>query len=200
MGRHARAALAVTCITLGGRAYAQAPTPTDDGAAGEVAATPVANRLNLRLGSATSDSTGRPTICLDVAIVAGFGVESCGTGQGVIHNETGTELAHFRATYSLFEKATPSGTGRLRGGIGWAELQVGVDHAGFRFDTPDVERGSVAGPEAALQGQWLVPLAKGVEAIASFTAGAAVFANADQLVIPKSNVQAFGSFEIGIGW
>lgn len=204
MGRHAAAVLVITFSTLGGRAYAQSPAsarpPTDDGAAGEAPATRVANRLNLRLGSATTDSTGRPTICLDVAIVAGFGVESCGTGQGVIHDETGTELAHFRATYSLLEKATPSGTGRIRGGIGWAEIQVGVDRAGFRFDRPDVDRGSVAGPEAALQGQWLVPLAGSVEAIASFTAGAAVFANADQLVIPQRNVQAFASFEIGIGW
>lgn len=189
--------LAVTFGMLG-RANAQAPA--DDGAAGDVTTAPVANRLNLRLGSATSDSTGRPTICLDVAIVRGFGVESCGTGQGILHDQTGTELAHFRATYSIFERGTPSGTGRLRGGIGWAELQVGVDHAGFRFNTPDVERGSVAGPEAALQGQWLVPLAKGVEAIASFTAGAAVFANADQLVVPKGNVQPFVSFELGLGW
>lgn len=163
-------------------------------------ATATPNRINLRLGSATSDSTGRPTICLDVAVVRGFGVESCGTGQGIIHDETGAELAHFRATFSFAETTTRSGVGRLRGGIGWAELQVGVDRAGFRFGQPDVERGSVAGPEAALQGQWLVPLGKGVEAVASFTAGAAVFANADQLIVPKSNVQPFASFEIGVGW
>jgi hypothetical protein len=192
--------LVVTFVTLGGRAYAQVPAPSDDGSPATDTATPVANRFNLRLGSATSDSTGRPTICLDVNLAAGFGVESCGTGQGILHDEPGTELAHFRATYALLSRATPSGTGRLRGGIGWAELQVGVDHAGFRFDTPDVERGSVAGPEASLQGQWLVPLAKGVEAIASLTAGAAVFANADQLVVPKGNVQPFVSFELGLGW
>jgi len=192
------AVLAVTLLAWGGRADAQAPA--DDGVAGDDAATPVANRFNLRLGSATSDSTGRPTICLDVAIVSGFGVESCGTGQGIIHDEAGSELAHFRANYTFVSRATPSGTGRLRAGIGWAELQVGVDRAGFRFSTPDVERGSVAGPEAAPPGQWLVPLAKGVEAIASVTAGAAAFANADQLVVPKNNVQPFVSFELGLGW
>jgi hypothetical protein len=164
-------------------------------------ATPTPNRLNMRLGSATSDDTGRPTICLDVRIVRGFGIESCGTGQGVIHDEVGSELAHFRGTWSFFEHATPTGTGRLRGGIGWAELQVGVDHPGFKFGDPDsVDRGSVAGPEAAVQGQWLVPLGKGVEAIASFTAGVAVFASADKLIEPRSNVQPFASVEVGLGW
>lgn len=158
------------------------------------------NRINLRLGSATSDSTGRPTICLDVRVYSRFGVESCGTGQGVIHDETGSQLAHFRATFSILETTTATGTGRLRGGLGWAEVQVGVDRAGFRFNEPDVERGSVAGPEAAVQGQWLVPLAGGVEAVASATIGVAAFANADKLVTPQSNVQPFASFEIGLGW
>jgi hypothetical protein len=198
VGRRASAVLVVAFAALGDRAYAQAPP--DDGSGAAETTAPVANRFNLRLGSATTDSTGRPTICLDVHLAAGFGVESCGTGQGILHDETGAELAHFRATYAIFSRGTPSGTGRIRGGIGWAELQLGVDHAGFRFNTPDIERGSVAGPEAALQGQWLVPLAKGVEAIASVTAGAAVFANADQLVVPKSNVQPFVSFELGLGW
>jgi hypothetical protein len=162
---------------------------------------PADSRINLRLGNATSDSTGRPTICLDVRVWAGLGVESCGTGQGIIHDEPGHELAHFRATWALLERATSSGTGRLRGSLGWAELQVGVDHPGFHFTDPDpVERGSVAGPEAALQGQWLVPLGKGVEAIASFTAGLALFAEADKLIVPQSNLQPFVSAEIGLGW
>lgn len=181
---------------------AASPAHADDEALepGASNATASPNRINLRLGSATSDSTGRPTICLDVRVYARFGVESCGTGQGVIHDQTGSELAHFRATFSILETTTATGTGRLRGGLGWAELQVGVDRAGFRFNQPDVERGSVAGPEAAVQGQWLVPLAGGVEAVASATIGVAAFANADKLVTPQSNVQPFASFEVGLGW
>src|SRR6185503_10989873 len=92
----------------------------EPGAATAVQPTP--NRINLRLGAASSDSTGRPVICLDVRVWSGLGVESCGTGQGVIHDEDGTELAHFRATFSFLERGTPTGTGRLRGGVGWAEL------------------------------------------------------------------------------
>lgn len=162
---------------------------------------PTPNRINLRLGSSTSDSTGRPVICVDVRIWSGLGIESCGTGQGVIHDEPGHEMAHFRATWSILERTTGSGTGKLRGGIGFAELQVGVDHPGFHFGEPDrVERGSVAGPEAAVQGQWLVPLGKGIEAVASLTAGLAMFANADELITPQKNVQPFASFELGLGW
>ncbi len=169
---------------------------------GTTSATPPAtNLINLRLGSATSDSTGRPTICVDVSVVRGFGIESCGTGQGIIHDESGTELAHFRATYTLATHVTSSGTGRLRGGLGWSELQVGVDHPGFHFGEPDsVERGSVAGPEAALQAQWLVPLKADLEAVISFTGGVAMFAKADELIVPQSNVQPFVSAEIGLGW
>ena len=159
------------------------------------------NRINIRVGTASSDSTNRPTICLDVRIIRGFGAESCGTGQGVIHDQPGTELAHFRGTFSFFSRRTSTGTARLRGGIGWAELQVGVDHPGFHFGSPDpTERGSVAGPDGSVQAQYLVPIGKGVEAIASLTAGVAVFAKADQLIVPQSNVQPYVSGEIGFGW
>ncbi|HEU4611789.1 MAG TPA: hypothetical protein VFS15_06915 [Kofleriaceae bacterium] len=187
------------CVVAGiaGRARAEEAFEPGTGGGGE----PTPNRINMRLGGATSDTTGRPTICVDVRIWSGLGVESCGTGQGVIHDEPGHELAHFRATWSVLEHATSSGTARLRGGIGWAELQVGVDHPGFHFGEPDpTERGSVAGPEAAVQGQWLVPLGKGVEAIASVTAGLALFADADQLILPQQNLQPFASFELGLGW
>ena len=180
-------------------AHADEPTETEPGTTNAGAPTP--NRINLRLGNATSDSTGRPVICVDVRIWAGLGVESCGTGQGVIHDQPGTELAHFRGTFAFLSKRTSTGTAKLRGGIGFAELQVGVDHPGFHFGEPDsVERGSVAGPEAVVQAQYLVPLGKGIEAIASLTAGVAVFANADKLVAPQSNTQPFVSGEIGFGW
>lgn len=135
---------------------------------GTRAVSPTANRINLRLGGATTDDTGRPTICLDVRVFAGLNLESCGTGQAIIHNEPGREMAHFRGTWTFLERVTPRGVGKLRAGGGFAELQVGVDHPGFSFGEPDrIDRGSVAGPEAVVQAQWLVPLASGVEAVAS---------------------------------
>jgi hypothetical protein len=164
-------------------------------------ANPSTNRINLRIGGASSDSNGRPTICLDVRIVAGFAVESCGTGQAIIHNEAGREMAHFRGTWTLLTRHTGRGTGKLRAGAGFAELQVGVDHPCFSFGSPDrIDRGSVAGPEAVVQGQWLIPLGRGVEAIASLTAGAAAFAKAGELIVPQRTVQPFVALELGLGW
>ncbi len=168
---------------------------------GAAAAETTPNRFNLRIGAATTDSNGHPTLCLDVRVWRGLGVESCGTGQAVLHDDPGYEMAHFRATWSLVERAMPpGGTVRLRGGVGWAEMQVGVDHPGFRFNTLDGDRGSVAGPEASVQGQWLMPLGGGIEAVGSATIGAAVFASANQLVIPQDRLQPFASFEVGLGW
>ena len=164
-------------------------------------ATPTSNRLNMRFGGSTSDDTGRPTICLDVRIVGGFNLESCGTGQAIIHNEPGREMAHFRGTWTFLKKQTSRGVGLLRVGGGFAELQVGQDHPGFNFGEPDaVDKGSVAGPEAVVQAQWMVPLGVGIEAVTSLTAGVAFFAEADKLVIPQKELQPFVSFEIGVGW
>lgn len=194
------AALAAAVVAAGGvpaaRADDEAPEPGTGGRG-----TPTPNRVNIRAGGATTDTVGRPTICVDVRIVAGLGVETCGTGQGVLHDEDGGEMAHFRGTWTLVERVTPRGTGKLRAGAGFAELQVGLDHPGFHFGSPDrTDRGSVAGPEAVVQGQWLVPLGAGLEAIASLTAGVAAFAKADELVVPKQNVQPFVSLELGVGW
>jgi hypothetical protein len=72
-------------------------------------------------------------------------------------------------------------------------------HAEPSHDEPAAATGTPAENRINL-GQWLVPLGKGVEAIASFTAGLALFAEADKLVVPQSNVQPFVSAEIGFGW
>jgi hypothetical protein len=195
----ARAALATGALALAA-APARAESESEGPGAGE-RATPVQNRVNVRIGGATSDDTGRPSICVDVRIIAGFGVESCGTGQAIIHNDPGREMAHFRGTWTFLTKHTEKGTGKLRAGAGFAELQVGIDHPGFNFGSPDArDRGSVSGPEAVIQGQWLLPLGRGVEAIASLTAGAAAFAKADELVIPQRTVQPFVALELGLGW
>ena len=133
-------------------------------------------------------------------LVRGFGIESCGTGQAVLHNDPGAEMAHFRATYAFADRALWKGTLVARGGLGFAEMQVGIDHPGFNFGSPDADRGSVAGPEASLSAQWLLPLYKGFDFVVTGTAGLAYFARAHELVTTKSDVQPFMSIEAGVGW
>src|SRR5438045_6216497 len=152
-----RLVLALLALAVPAVAHADGEAMQPGSGSGDSAGS-TSNRINIRVGTATSDSTNRPTICLDVRIAGGFGAESCGTGQGIIHDQPGTELAHFRGTWSFFSRHTTTGTARLRGGVGWAELQVGVDHPGFHFGSPDpTEKGSVAGPDGSLQAQCLVP-------------------------------------------
>jgi hypothetical protein len=174
--------------------------PADDGGTSGTEHPPIKNRINFRVGAATTDTNGHPTICLDVRVVRGFGIESCGTGQALLHDDPGYEMAHFRGTYSLLEGPVWKGTGHVRGGLGFAEMQVGIDHPGFQFGSPDKDRGSVSGPEASLSGQLLLPLYKGVDFVMTGTAGLALFQHADELVQTKSNLQSFVSVEAGIGW
>jgi hypothetical protein len=79
-------------------------------------------------------------------------------------------------------------------------MQVGKDNPGFVFGSPDQDRGSVSGPEAALSAQWLLPMYKGLDFVVTGTAGLAYFAHAEELATTKSEVQGFASIEAGIGW
>jgi len=158
-------------------------------------------RVNLRIGGSSADRSGAPTVCGEVRVWRGLGVESCGTGAQLWHEPSGAEMAHFRGLFEVARFATP-GRGRfgLRAGVGFAELAVAVDSLGLQFGAPDATRASAAGPEASLSGQWTRPVAGRLDAIATFTVGAAYIGGAPQLVLPRSELQPFASFEVGLGW
>jgi hypothetical protein len=188
----------VTALLLGaGAAAARA----DEAAAPRAAPrADVPTRISLRIGGASSDDIGLPVVCVDVRLVAGLGVESCGTGAELWQHEDGRQMAHLRATWLLHEGALLGGRGRVRPGVGLAELQVGADTPGLDFGAPGGDRVAVAGPEAALQGQYVLPLGRGLEALATATLGAAYVAHARELIAPQRTVQPFVSVELGVGW
>lgn len=163
------------------------------------AAAPPGHRLNMRVGLASSDEVQRPTVCLEVVAVWRASVEGCGTGSGILHDEVGRQIAHFRVNVPVHRLAIARGWSSLRGGLGFAELEVGPDRPGFDFGAPD-QPNSVAGPDASVSMQWLRPLGSGVELVATATAGIAWFSRADLLVIPQSSFQPYAAFEIGAGW
>ncbi len=159
------------------------------------------NRINLRIGGASTDTIGRPTICLEVRAIAGLSLEGCGAGGGFLHHQEGAEVAHFRAKWLIHRRVFRGGQLRLHGGVGFAELQLADDAPGFRFGSPDGAKIETAGPEAALSIAWLRPLGdSGWELIMNMSGGMAWMPHADELVDPHSERQPFAAFEIGAGW
>ncbi len=185
-------------------AVARADEPVEGGPTDPSDHPPIHNRINFRVGMASADADlngkGHPTICLDVNIAFGFGVESCGTGEQLLHNDFGQEISHYRINYTVVERSLWKGTLHARTGVGFAEMQVGKDNPGFVFGAPDADRGSVSGPEAAVSAQWLLPLYKGLDFVITGTGGLAYFAHAPELATTKSELQSFASIEAGIGW
>ncbi len=195
------AVVLTTVYVLAAPAIARAEEPVDDGSDQDPSDhPPVFNRLNFRVGFASSDLNGKPTLCLDINVVFGFGVESCGTGAQLLHNDPGQEMSHYRINYTVVNRSLWKGTLHSRGGLGFSEMQVGHDNPGFVFGSPDADRGSVSGPEAAVSAQWLLPMYKGFDFVVTGTAGLAYFAHADELATTKSDLQSFASIEAGIGW
>jgi hypothetical protein len=156
------------------------------------------NRLNLRIGTASSDSNHRPTVCLEVRALARLSVEGCGTGSGFLHNAEGGELAHFRAKWALSRGVIAGGLWRAQLGVGFAELQLGADNPGFVLrPSGGVE---ATGPEASASAQWLKPVTGGWEMLVSLSAGMAWVPGAGELQVAQDTLQPFVAFEVGAGW
>lgn len=185
-------------------ALARADELSDTGGSDPSVHPPIENRINLRIGLSSADrdlnGKGHPTICLDVLVAYRFGVESCGTGEQLLHDEPGQEISHYRINYRLVEGSLWKGTAHVRTGVGFAEMQVGKDNPGFVFGKPDADRGSVSGPEAAVSAQWLLPMYRGFDFVVTATGGLAYFAHAGELATTKSDLQSFLSLEAGVGW
>ncbi|MBZ0233558.1 MAG: hypothetical protein K8M05_14630 [Deltaproteobacteria bacterium] len=191
---------AAILLLLASAAPAHAEEPVDGG--GEVAQEEHAPyRVNLRVGSSSSDRNGMPTVCAEVRVWADLAVESCGTGADLWHNSDGPEMMHVRALWEIYDRTTRRGRGGVRVGGGFAELAVGDDKLGFEFGDPDSrDPVSVAGPEVAVSAQWTIPLGKKLEAVGTFTGGVGYFAGARKLILPRDEVQPFASIDIGVGW
>lgn len=153
----------------------------------------------MRLGLASSDAVGRPTVCAEVSIWRGASVESCGTGSGIWHNEAGRQMMHVRVNAPVRRDAFAGGWSSVRLGFGFAELEVGPDRPGFDFGDAD-QPNSSAGPDTSVSVQWLRPLAGGIELVATGTIGVAWIQGAPQLAVPQSEGQPYVAFEVGAGW
>lgn len=153
---------------------------------------------NMRIGAASSSA--RPELCLELSPIELASLEACGTGSGFLNHDPAPEIAHFRTKVKLMSWETPVGYLQPRLGLGFAELQVGEDSAGFYFASTGPTGGETSGPEAGLSLRCLTPVVAGFELVAELNFSAAVFAYAPKLVRPQSVVQPSLSISIGFGF
>ncbi len=156
------------------------------------------SHFNLRVGAATTDDNGRATICLEVSVWRQLSVEGCGTGSGFLHQDDGSQMAHFRAKWALWRSKLPRGDFIVQAGLGFAELEIGADEPGFDFGSPDGN--SASGGEVAASVQYQAPFGRGFELVASGSIGIAYISGANELPTSPSRAQPFASFELGVGW
>lgn len=159
---------------------------------------PARNYGNLRLGASSTNENGRPQLCLELSPWQRLSVESCGTGAGLLHDEPRREVMHLHLKWSLLERKTPVGYLAPRVGLGFSELQVGVDRVGFRFtDTDGVE---TAGPSGSLGLRLAYPVAGGVDLVGDLSVGAAWMRHAPELVAGQSEWLPSMALTVGVGF
>ncbi|MBT8496367.1 MAG: hypothetical protein KJO07_25195 [Deltaproteobacteria bacterium] len=156
--------------------------------------------FNLRAGSGSLGAGSGPVICAEVSPWGPLSLETCGTGAGLFRDQQGDDVAHFRAKWRLLQRVKGPGVVKIQTMLGFAELEVGDDDPGFRFTGSGARGVETAGPEAGFAVQYLASLGRGVEGIASLTAGMAYFPYADDLVTPRNRYQPFVGVELGAGF
>lgn len=176
-------------------AAAQEPVPSVEARVDEIR-----NFINMRGGATTGSSNRRPELCLEVSPIQLLSVEACGTGSGFLHTDPEPEIAHFRAKATFFSKRLSFGVVDARGGIGFAELQIGEDGPGFDFAGVGPNGTETAGPEAGVFLRAMVPVGVGFELVGELSLGAAYFAHARELIQPMQRWQALAALNVGIGF
>lgn len=191
--------LALLSVLLASPSWAQdATADVDTFTIAPVAGHPV---FDLRLGAQTSSPIEHPYVCVEGYPLARVSLEACGNGSGVIHHDDVPDLAHFRARATLLEHNEGRNHVGMVVGVGFAELQVGEDAAGFAFGearSPDQTSG--AGPELSLSGKarhWFDPRAY---LVLDLNVGGALIPAAPVIMGGGDAMVPFGSATIGVGF
>lgn len=159
--------------------------------------------VSFRVAPAPLDGSRKQQLCLDVPLFLGVSVEGCGSGAGFLKAPTEPDLAHFRAKVPL-GRAHLGGITVVPGVVvGFAELQVGEDQAGFDFFGTDRGRTETAGPELGASLRFLESAPSGDAGpvlVSELQLSLAWLPYAGELRIPHG--QWFGSLEwtVGLGW
>jgi hypothetical protein len=154
--------------------------------------------VNLGVGGSTG--TRGLVICGEVAPLAVLAISACGSGAGFLNDQTSPEVAHFRANVTLASFLVKSVWLQPRLQMGFAEMQVGEDAAGFDFLGTGATGMATAGLEAGASLRGLVPMYRGVELVGELSLGLAYFAHAPELLRPQSAWQPSATMTVGVGF
>ena len=161
---------------------------------------PLAGRevFELRVGVAADQAHAQ--LCGEAHALSWLSIEACGTGAGVLHQDPGAELAHFRTRASRQLHAA----GRLQVdgavGAGFAELQVGEDAPGFLFgEARTADQTSGAGPEASASVKARFWMTEKSFLVGDLTGGAA-HVPAAPTVSGDGPLLPFGAVTVGLGF
>lgn len=186
--------LGLALLLAAPRVGASDPGPTEGGG------TAARTYFQARIGASSGDKNGRPQVCVEVAPHRKVSLQGCGTGAGIWHRDPSPEIAHFRADWHLFAVPLAGGAFEPLVGLGFAELQVGNDAPGFSFGGTGPTKVETAGPEAVVSGRWTRPLVNGLAFIADVHFGAAYFAHAPELAVPRPRLHVFLGLGAGMGF
>ncbi|MDX2050985.1 MAG: hypothetical protein SFV15_01250 [Polyangiaceae bacterium] len=155
--------------------------------------------INLRGGASSANLNQRPEVCMEGSPFAMLSVESCGTGNGIWHHDSGTEMMHVRLKLKVFSLSSGPMLFQYGVGAGMAELQVAADDPGIQFGTGP--RGvETAGAEGSMFLRGLLPLTKAFELVGDLQTGTAYLPSAPELIVPKSAWQPFVTLSVGVGY
>lgn len=152
--------------------------------------------VDLRIGASTS---AHAIICGQLSY-GPVSIEGCGTGAGILHNDPIPELSHYRVHLAIASFPSPIGWLSPRIGVGFSEMQIGADAAGFAFTDVDELGAATAGPSASVGLQSLVRLGAGFELVTDLSLFTAWFAHAPKLARPQAPWQVGLVLSAGVGF
>ncbi len=162
----------------------------------EVAGRPV---FDLRVGAQSIDGRN-PYLCGEGNPLKWLSIEACGTGAGILHQNGGFDMAHFRTRVRALHGETGRADLDLMIGAGFAEVQSSTDQAGFRFGRQDPGAVEAAGAEGSVSAKGRFYTTPGTYLVADINVGAALIPGAPQVFGRGGPVVPFATATVGLGF
>jgi hypothetical protein len=161
---------------------------------------PRRNYGNFRIGGSTGTQNGRPDMCLELSPVDRIAIEGCGTGSGLLHHDPEREMGHYAVKVRLTRWNQGSSWFSPRLSVGFTELQIGADDAGFNFSGTSANGMETSGAEVGASVQGVIGVSAGWEIVMELRATLAYLPYAQDLVRPMDVWEPGLGLSFGLGF